>query len=262
MLKNRNTCNVGMVALDANVKTQLIFRAVSDFLCMYFYKPHLGVSRRLSLSQSKNKDNMSYNAFDYRIFLFKPNFCIADKPMSTEGSMLMIETDNGIFCRVTMDSRGSFRVEAQLNNLAVVVIKERSQCDRYSRRGLRGTSGSGRGVNTAVEFLCCSFAYHFDVSCNSIDVILSLHSASLRPSAPEKGNVSGDEEEFYDESFSQDNVFEDTEQPYVNLDAGNQCRSRLITFNYPPNPMILFIRIQNLSSLLRYLGVNQSVCSH
>ena len=48
-------------------------------------------------------------------------------------------------------------------------------------RGERGISGSGRGVRTNVEFLCCSFAYHYDFNSNSIDMIVNLHPESLRP---------------------------------------------------------------------------------
>lgn len=191
-----NTSNVGIGWIDANIKTQHIFRTISEYFCHYYYKPNIGVSRpysRAFLGRS-DKTIVNYSAFDYRIFLFKPNVCVAKNPMLLESETLMVETDNGIFCRLTLDSNMSYRIETQLNSLAIVIFKKRQE----GLRGLRGISGSGRGVRTAVEFLCCSFAYHYDAVSNSIDMIINLHPSSLRPTDVTQHDEDGSA---YDDNF-------------------------------------------------------------
>jgi hypothetical protein len=156
---------------------------MSQFFNIYFSDKNLNCEqkstqfpRRGSISFPDTSAGV-YAAVDFRIFCYKPHLTISKNPLSDKSEMLMVETNNGIFCRFTVDSLGSCRVEAELNDLAVVIFKHYHPPEES--RGKRGISGSGFGIRTAVEFLCCLFSYHFDPTENTIDMILNLTPASL-----------------------------------------------------------------------------------
>jgi hypothetical protein len=59
-----------------------------------------------------------------------------------------------------------------MKSLAIVLAKSFSKPDL--QRGLRGFSGSGRGIRTIVEHLNFFFFYHFDLESNRVDSKVTL----------------------------------------------------------------------------------------
>ena len=207
------TINVGLNNSDSNIKKMEIFKILSEFFALYFKNPN-----NQMYNDGNKEHKISYSAFDFRIFLYKPHLTIMKFPLTNDSETLMIETNNGIFCRYTVDSHNSYRIESQMNDLAIVIFKKYTPPNLS--RGKRGISGSGFGVRTAVEFLCCSFAYHFDHPSNNIDFILNLCSASLNSNYSNVRRGSDAQiNEVQQQLHSTTNVEENTSTKYVNLDA-------------------------------------------
>lgn len=242
-----NTCNIGLSCLNFHLKDTEMFSILSQFLNFYFNerielnssKRRISIFRKNIEKESINTENgplrdvveeetgadLRYSeALDFRIFCYKPHMTVPKDPMSDHLEMLMIETNNGIYTRFTIDSFGTYKIETQLNDIAVVIFK------RYSppelSRGRRGISGSDFGVRTALEFLCCSFSYDFDATVNTVDVKIHLCPASMRSSNRfANDGSSGDEETSYERPTKyvklDTDVFENSSQ--VNLPNPPKC---------------------------------------
>jgi len=178
------TCNIGICSSTLHIKDIEIFSLLSSFFSLYFlnlsevFKDNDDTGSPRARRQSFLSTSSINSAIDFRIFCYKPHLTIPKDPLSDSSEMLMIETNNGIFSRFKIDSKGSYRIETQLNDLAVVIFKSYEPPE--ISRGRRGISGSGFGVRTALEFLCCSFSYHYDATSNNVNMIANLSPASMQ----------------------------------------------------------------------------------
>lgn len=161
------TMNLGLDMADMNLHCLDICLLLADYFSCYFrFKefthPGLAAYDRLDTAL------IPYGGNDFRFFIMRPHISIVDAAVAVNPSGLFIEAERGIFFRYVLDTNGSNRMELNMHDLAVVLVKQYRPPS--ISRGVRGSSGSGRGVRTMIEYLNAAFTYKFAALENQLDI--------------------------------------------------------------------------------------------
>jgi hypothetical protein len=184
---NWMTCNVGMDLLDLNIHNLDITLLVGDFFSCYFRFPEYGHPGIQAYERLTAPYVIPYGGVDTRVFVYRPHISLMKSPLNIQSPGLLLETEGGVYFRYTLDTENTVKMDLNIYSLAVILVKRYRPPSQY--RGVRGASGSGKGVRTLIEFLNIAMAYHFVVSQNRLDFKLL---------------VSGPDEESDDEDEAED----------------------------------------------------------
>jgi hypothetical protein len=132
---------------------------VAEYVSCYFRFSEYGHPAVLAFEKLE-KSTMPYGGIDTRVFATKPHITIIGDPLLPSSEVLQLETDEGLYYRYVLDTFGSVKSDLRIFDLAAVLVRQfRSAA---VSRGLRGASGSGRGVRTLVEFATLLHTYFHD----------------------------------------------------------------------------------------------------
>ena len=108
--------------------------------------------------------------------IFYRFFTIFEGDAKISSQSLFVETPRGLYFRYLSDTALSVRMELNLYDIAVVILK--SHLKPNMARGLRGTAGSGKGVRTLLEHFNLSLCYDFNAPENHTNFYLTTKPAS------------------------------------------------------------------------------------
>jgi hypothetical protein len=187
------TCNVGMDMLDLNIHNLDLVNLISDYFSCYFRFPEYGHPGVQAYDRLTAPYIIPYGGVDTRVFAFRPHISLLKAAKNAQSPALLLETEGGVYFRYTLDTDNTVKMDVNIFSLAVVLVKRYRPPSQY--RGIRGSSGSGKGVRTLVEYLNINMSYHFVVGANNLDLKLM---------------VSGPDEDPDDESANGDHLNEST----------------------------------------------------
>lgn len=164
--------NVGVDMIDLNVSNLEVILLVSEYISCYFRFPDFGHPGVIAMDRV-HENMMPYGGVDTRVFVTRPHISLIKNPLSSNSQALLLETERGLYFRYILDTYRSVRMNLNLYDLAAVLVKKYRPPSMS--RGIRGSSGSGRGVRTLMEFLNLAFSYHFSSVTNHIDMKLDLY---------------------------------------------------------------------------------------
>lgn len=122
---------------------------------------------------------MPYGGSDTRVFITRPHIAVKDQPLIVNSQSLFIETQKGAFFRYAIDSNSSVKMELNLYEVAIVMLK--TYRVPALARGLRGSAGSGRGVRTLLEFFSGSLVHHTINPVHYISRCIETYERKYRP---------------------------------------------------------------------------------
>ena len=155
-----------------------------DYFSLYFRSPTYGNPYCFDFL---HESSSVYGGSDLRVLLWRPMMMALSEPASKETQYIVLESGSFVAYRFMLDSAGSYKVVAQLNDLALVLVKQL----RAVNRGLRGAAGSGRGVRTVLEHLTMRLFNHYNAVEGSTDFVVDVLST---------------EEQFRESTFDWDEV--------------------------------------------------------
>jgi hypothetical protein len=121
------------------------------------------------------------------VFAFRPHISLLKAAKNAQSPALLLETEGGVYFRYTLDTDNTVKMDVNIFSLAVVLVKRYRPPSQY--RGIRGSSGSGKGVRTLVEYLNINLSYHFVVGANNLDLKLMV---SGPDEGPDDESANGD----------------------------------------------------------------------
>jgi hypothetical protein len=182
---NWMTMNVGLDSVDLNVNNLELVNLVSEYVSCYFRFPEFGHPGVVSMDKVE-ESFVPYGGVDTRVFLTRPHISLIRSPLYTNSQALLVETEKGVYFRYVLDTYNSVRMYLNIYDVAAVLVKKYRPPSQS--RGVRGSSGSGRGVRTLLEFLNLALSYHFSAVTNHIDVKVDLYNpVSVDADAEEEG---------------------------------------------------------------------------
>lgn len=161
------TMNVGLDMVDMNVNGFDIVLLIADYFSDYFRFIEYGHPSVKAFSKL-DKHIIPYGAVDLRMFIYRPHINILSSSSMVDPPCVLIEAERGLFFRYTADTKGAYKYTTYLNDLAVVLVKHYRP--PAAHRGARGSSGSGRGYRTAIEFLNAILQFSYDSEISQLDV--------------------------------------------------------------------------------------------
>ena len=178
-ISNWMTINIGLDSCNLNVLNMDMVWLISEYVSCYFRFSEYG-HPALTAFEKLGKDIIPYGGIDTRLFVTNPHVTLIRHPLQTNSEVLQLETNKGVFFRYALDTTASVKMELNLYDVAVVLVR-RYQIPEKAR-GLRGASGSGRGIRTLLEYFSLKLLYHFEAEDNHLDVKLdcSGHSDETR----------------------------------------------------------------------------------
>lgn len=182
-ITNWNTVNVGLDLLDLNIHNLDLATLLGDYFSCYFRFPEYGHPGIQAYDRLTAPYIIPYGGVDTRVFAFRPHISLLKAAQNPQSPALLLETEGGIYYRYTLDTESTVKMELNIFSLAVILVKRYRPPSQY--RGIRGSSGSGKGVRTLVEHLNVALSYHFIVESNNLDLKIYI-------SGPEPDN-DGDE---------------------------------------------------------------------
>ena len=182
-ITNWNIINIGLDVTDINAQNMDLLFLISDYFSCYFRFPEYGHPGVIAYNEYKDLYNVPYGGVDTRLFINQPHLSILKSSSSSlqnsilNSQTILIETNHGIYYRYVLDTNNAIRMNLNIINLALILVK------RYRppnlNRNIRGSSGSGKGVRTLVEFLNISMSYHYISEDNQLDLKLILRGPSV-----------------------------------------------------------------------------------
>lgn len=170
-ITNWMTMNIGIDNLDLNLYNYELVHLVSEYFSCYFRFPEYGHPSLQAYSRLDPR-TIPFGGTDTRVFFTRPHISIVRFPLSSGSQTLMLESDQGVFLRYVFDTTYNVRSELNLHDVAVILTKKYRPPELS--RGLRGAAGSGRGVRTLIEYLNCSYSYHFMPRDNHLDLKFNI----------------------------------------------------------------------------------------
>lgn len=167
-ITNWNTVNVGMDLLDLNIHNLDLAMLLGDYFSCYFRFPEYGHPGVQAYDRLTAPYIIPYGGVDTRVFAFRPHISLLKAALNPQSPALLLETEGGIYYRYTLDTESTVKMELNIFSLAVILVKRYRPPSQY--RGIRGSSGSGKGVRTLIEHLNVALSYHFIVESNNLDV--------------------------------------------------------------------------------------------
>ena len=171
------TINVGLDMLDLNVESPDLIWLIGDyFSCYYRFTEfgHPGIKAFYALSSPYV---IPYGGVDTRVFVSRPHISVLKSALQQHSQALLLETEGGVYYRYVLDTGSNVKQDLNIYDLATVLVKRYRPPSIY--RGIRGSSGSGKGVRTLVEFLNLNMSYHLDVKNNHLDLKFDIFSPPL-----------------------------------------------------------------------------------
>lgn len=161
---------------------------MSEYTSCYFRFGEYG-HPAIAAYEKLDRSKIPYGGIDTRLFVTRPHVTLVSNPLLPISQVLQLETSKGVFFQYVLDSLSAVRMELSVHDLAAVLVR------RYrppsEARGLRGASGSGRGVRTLLENCCIDFSYYFNATSNNVDVKLDLMGQKRsKQSQPQSGDSS------------------------------------------------------------------------
>ena len=138
-----------------------------DYFSLYFRSPTYGNPYCFDFL---HEPSLVYGGSDLRIILWRPMMMALSEPASKETQYIILESGSFVAYRFMLDSSGGYKVVAQPNDLALVLVKQL----RTVNRGLRGAAGSGRGVRTVLEHLSMRLFHHHNPVDRSTDFVVDV----------------------------------------------------------------------------------------
>lgn len=172
-------CNIGSDAPDFDFHNLSMVWLLSDYFSLYFSYPEFGNS---SLSPRKpfEQSLFQYFGIDTRVFITRPHLQTS-KLSSPLMETLVFEAEKGIYYRYIYDSDNSVKMELDISDLSLVLMKQYRSPSMS--RGIRGVAGSGKQIRTLVEFASIQFESQLDAKETTLDYILrigpEIHEKSL-----------------------------------------------------------------------------------
>ena len=163
--------NVGVDHPDIIANNLEIVHIISDCFSMFFRRPEFG-HPGVAAYYMRPDESWPYGGRDTRVFVFRPHCSIVENPMMQRPQELMLESSSGVYYRYMYDRRSSVTIECTLFDIAAVLMK--TYRPPASARGLRGSSGSGRGVRTLIEYFNAQYAYHQVLPENLVDIAVCI----------------------------------------------------------------------------------------
>eukprot|EP00981_Chlorochromonas_danica_P005995 scaffold1244_cov162-Ochromonas_danica.AAC.31 len=151
------------MTLDRSLKFSMLLCTTSNWITM-----NLG----LAAFNRLNKMDIPYGGTDFRLFIMRPHISVLENYYNAICPGFFIECERGLFYRYVLDTDGSNRTEVNLHDMAMVLVKQYRP--PVLSRGMRGSSGSGRGVRTMIEYLNATFVNSFSFKDNQVDMELEI----------------------------------------------------------------------------------------
>lgn len=174
---NWATSHVGVYSPECSLPNIEVVALLQEYFGAYFWSPEYGspvVNAYTALEKSftETGEEIPYGGYDFRLFLFKPVLSIPEKPTDPESQILFLETDKGVYFRVSQDTLFNVNYQVNVSGLAMVVSK--TPMIPALCRGVRGAAGSGRGIRTLLEYLSLSFSYSYHQDTGSVDIFIDV----------------------------------------------------------------------------------------
>jgi len=189
--------NVGVEQVDLNLKTLELAWLLSDYFSLYFRRPefgHPGISYDLNMLS-----DWPYGGTDTRVFVFRPHVTVPENPLIDRSPIVMMESNAGVYYRYMFDSDHSVVTECHVLDLVIVLLK--NYRPPSESRGIRGTSGSGRGVRTILENLTVTYNSQFNHGTTQTDTFLKFYGRNAPKAKYHVGDMdsndsAGDEQDY------------------------------------------------------------------
>ncbi len=208
-LSNWSTSNIGLDNLDLRIENADMLWILIDYFSCYNKSPAYG-NPAASVYQTLPSEKKPYSGTDVRLFVTRPHISIMQNPMNVKSSSLFLETEKGVFYRFVCDSESSTKMELNVFDVALVIMK--TFRPPPEARGMRGSAGSGRGVRTIVEFLSLAYSLENHSRDSTVDSLLHIFYADRNTSTVEdKDNFVQLEHSHYKYQMKDSNSEEHTE---------------------------------------------------
>jgi hypothetical protein len=188
-------CNIGSDAPDFDFHNLSLVWLLSDYFSLYFSYPEFG-NPSLSPRKTFEQSLFQYFGIDTRVFITRPHLQTFNNPCHPMET-LILEAEKGIYYRYVYDSENSVKMELDISDLSLVLMKQYRPPSLS--RGIRGVAGSGKQIRTLLEFGSIQFQSHLDAKETTLDYILrigpEIHEKPLseeteeRPIVPSKSFV-------------------------------------------------------------------------
>ena len=166
-ISNWMTLNIGLDSSNLNILNMDLVWLIAEYVSCYFRFAEYG-HPAIDAYEKLNKEIIPYGGIDTRLFVTRPHITMIRHPLAFSSQVLQLESEKGLFFRYVLDNTSAVRMELNVYDLAVVLVR------RYKppqiARGLRGASGSGRGIRTLIEYFSFSMFYFFSAVDNHLDV--------------------------------------------------------------------------------------------
>jgi hypothetical protein len=157
---------------------------VEEYFSMYFRLPHYGNPDMVAYSKIPPKF-WPYGGVDTRVFFTRPHIQTTEHPLSFDSQVFIVSAEKGVYFRYLYDTVGSLRMDLNIIDLTVVLLK--NYRPPAESRGFRGTAGSGRGARTLVERLVVNWNYHYSKPQHHLDMMFSTNPVRFANSRSKRG---------------------------------------------------------------------------
>ncbi|RYH23327.1 hypothetical protein EON65_17995 [archaeon] len=163
------TMNLGLDLVDLNLcQLDVVWMIAEFFSCFFRFAEfgHPGLVEYYTIDSNK----VPYGGIDLRLFITRPHLSLLDvhSPAS-----LFVEAERGVYFRYILDTKSTVKMELNTYDLGVVLMRQ-YRAPEVSR-GARGSSGSGRGIRTMIEFLNTIFRYSNVAAEMQTDIQLEIY---------------------------------------------------------------------------------------
>jgi hypothetical protein len=164
-------CNIGSDAPDFDFQNLNLIWLLSDYFSLYFSYPEFGNSS-LSPRKAYEPTLFQYFGIDTRVFITRPHLQTSKNLILLPMETLILEAEKGIYYRYVYDSDNSVKMELDISDLSLVLMKQYRP--PALSRGIRGVAGSGKQIRTLLEFGSIQFQSHLDAKETTLDYILRI----------------------------------------------------------------------------------------
>jgi hypothetical protein len=175
------TINIGIDMIDVNAAKVNVILLASDLFSVYFRFEEYG-HPGIAAYNTFPKALFDHGGLDLRLFITQPHVVLLYSNDRVTTPALLLEALGGISFRYIFDTMGSTRYEVSVHELAVILVKHYRPPNLY--RGVRGSSGSGRGVRTTIEHLNLEFFHHYDIVSQETDIKVDVYGAKRHRRSP------------------------------------------------------------------------------
>ncbi|CAM9539528.1 unnamed protein product, partial [Phaeothamnion confervicola] len=167
--------NVGVDTPDTAAKDLSLVWLVVDFFSLYHRSELFGCPAAPELpgfdaAAAPPEPPLPPRSVDVRVFVTRPHLAVLESPLSPGGAALVLECEQGLYFRYQWLSMAEvMHLEAAAQGLLAVVAN--AYWGPLLMRGVRGTAGSGRGVQTVLEHFSCGFEYNQWRRQNRLEVV-------------------------------------------------------------------------------------------